>query len=242
MPDGTSALHIRMPDGTSGLHTSMPDEASGLHSYLAVNYTPVKRVGIAVAGGSCSGKTTLSNLLTEELRGTLLKVDDYYRTFDHLTFDQRAAINYDHPATIDHELLIRQLQALLSGESVEAPVYDFSIHTRSALTRHIEPTEIVIVEGLFALAWQDLRELCDIRIYVDAPELTCLQRRIRRDVDERGRTPEEVVERFSGHVVPMYREHVQPTAQFANLHADGLESPVRCLEDVMQALDLVAAH
>ncbi len=201
----------------------------------------VKRVAIAIAGGSCSGKTTLAHLLTRELDATLFKIDDYYHAWDEFTFEERLQKNYDEPQAIDHRLLVKHVGEMLTGRSVEMPTYDFARFTRRPQPEVVEPKSIIVVEGLFALAWPELSRLCDIRIFVDAPELTCLQRRIARDVEERGRTPESVIERFSGHVVPMYREHVQPTATHANLFADGLESPVQTLNIVSGILDSLHA-
>lgn len=182
-------------------------------------------VGIAIAGGSCSGKTTLACSLSQQLDATLVRLDDYYRALDHLTYDERCEINFDHPDTIDSDRLVRDVAALLRGETIDAPRYDFTRHTLFSETVRIEPKRVVIVEGLFTLCYPALAEMCALRVFVEAPEEVCLERRLARDVCERGRTPEEVVGRFNSHVAPMYRAHVLPSGERANIRVCGV-SPI----------------
>ncbi|MGV3615555.1 MAG: uridine kinase family protein [Fimbriimonas sp.] len=181
-------------------------------------------VGIAIAGGSCSGKTTLAYALSERLDATLVRIDDYYHRLDHLTYDERCEVNFDHPDSIDSQRLIRDMAALLRGETIVAPRYDFTRHTLFAEGEEVVPKPIVIVEGLFSLCYPELAEMCQIRVFVDAPEDVCLQRRVERDVRERGRTPGEVVGRFESHVAPMYRAHVLPSGDLANVRVCGIGS------------------
>lgn len=168
------------------------------------------RFAIAVAGASGSGKTTLAEALAAELDATLVRIDDYYHAFEAMTFEERCAVNFDHPDSVDDALLVRHVRALLAGETVDAPRYDFARFTRCAASETVAPGRCLVVEGIFALAFPALRTLCETRVFVDTPENVCLDRRIARDVHERGRTPDEVVHRFRNHVWPMYRTHVLP--------------------------------
>jgi len=201
----------------------------------------VSRIGIAVAGASCSGKTTLASALAERLEATLVRVDDYYLPLDHLTYDERCDINFDHPCTIDHELLTLHVRSLLAGEAIEAPRYDFTRHTRFAVRETLQPTPFVIVEGLFPLCYPDLVELCDVRIFVDAPEDVCLERRLDRDVNERGRTPGEVISRYHSHVLPMYRQFVEPSGEKASVRVSGLDPTTLSAQRVLDAIGAIAA-
>lgn len=190
-------------------------------SVWEVLLTSVSRIAIAVAGASCSGKTTLADALRETLGATMLRIDDYYRPFDHLTYEERCGVNFDHPDSIDDAQLTRHVRSLLAGETIEAPVYDFTRHTCFTDRRLVQPSPVLIVEGLFALTYPELADLCSVRIFVEAPENVCLDRRIARDVKERGRTPDEVVHRFRHDVWPMYLRHVLPHKDRATVLIDG---------------------
>jgi len=205
----------------------------------AVNYFFVDRIGIAVAGGSCSGKTTLAERLALELGATLLRVDDYYYPLDDISYERRCDINFDEPNSIDHALLVEQVRALLEGRMVDAPRYDFTRHTRFSETQPMEAPEVLVVEGLFTLCYQELVDLCSVRIFVDAPEDVCLQRRIDRDTRERGRTPGEVISRFHGHVAPMYRQHIEPTRALATIVVSGQDG-INC--SLARVLESLQAH
>ena len=189
---------------------------------LSVQSLAVRSVGIAIAGASCSGKTTLAQALAEQLDANLVRIDDYYHPLDHIGYDERCAINFDHPDTIDSARLISDVRTLLVGQPIDAPRYDFTRHTRFAETARTEPRPIVIVEGLFPLCYPEMADLCAIRVFVDAPEEICLERRIVRDVCERGRTYEEVTERFRAHVSPMFHAHILPSSQWANIRVCGI--------------------
>ncbi len=196
----------------------------------------MRRIAIAIAGASCSGKTTLARALAERLDATLVRVDDYYKPLDDLTYDERCDSNFDHPCTIDQDRLVADVRSLLVGEAIEMPRYDFTRHTRFAQGETVTPGRYVIVEGLFTLCYPALAEICAVRVFVDAPEDVCLQRRIVRDVEERGRTPGEVVSRFESHVAPMYREHVLPSAARANVRVCGIGSVEAGREGVIAVL------
>ena len=174
---------------------------------------------IGIAGGTGSGKTTLMNNIVEEFGDvvTILSHDNYYRRLDHLTMEARTKVNYDEPAALETELMATHLQALRSGFAVECPVYDFSQHNRSSETIHIVPRKVIIVEGILIFENQALRDLMDIRIFVDTDADVRLCRRIKRDVTKRGRTLESVLEQYQTTVKPMHEKYVEPSKKFANI-------------------------
>ena len=174
---------------------------------------------IGIAGGTGSGKTTLMNNIVKEFGDdvTILSHDNYYRRLDHLTMEERRRVNYDEPAALETELMATHLQALRSGFAVECPVYDFSQHNRSSKTLSIVPRKVIIVEGILIFENEALRELMDIRIFVDTDADVRLCRRILRDVTERGRTLESVLEQYQTTVKPMHEKYVEPSKKFANI-------------------------
>jgi uridine kinase len=188
---------------------------------------------IAVAGPSCAGKTELAGRLAHVLNGSVLLLDSYYRDLSELASAERARVNFDAPAALDHELLIRQLRALRRGETVERPIYDFATHTRVKNTETFAASGFLIVEGLFALYWPQLRELAATKVFVDAADKVCLSRRQRRDVMERGRTLESVISQFAQTVQPMAALHVRPTRKFADLIISGEQRLAQSVNAVM---------
>ena len=174
---------------------------------------------IGIAGGTGSGKTTLMNNIVETFGDdvTILSHDNYYRRLDHLTMEERTKVNYDEPAALETELMATHLQALRSGFAVECPVYDFSQHNRSSQTIHIVPRKVIIVEGILIFENQALRDLMDIRIFVDTDADVRLCRRIKRDVTKRGRTLDSVLEQYQTTVKPMHEKYVEPSKKFANI-------------------------
>ncbi len=177
---------------------------------------------IGIAGPSGAGKSFLSEHLARELNNpAILPLDAYYPDLSHLSLDERNRLNFDDPALLDSRLLFSHVAALARGESVQQPLYDFAHHTRTSETRIIAPSEYIIVEGLFTLYWPELRTLLQTRIYVNIDDGVCLQRRIVRDVQQRGRTKESVTQQFRESVVPMADLYVRPTAQFADVRIDG---------------------
>lgn len=195
---------------------------------------------IAVAGASGSGKTTLVTALAQELGACVLRTDDYYRPLDHLTYDERCNVNFDDPAAIDGGLLVKHLRELSAGNPVEAPSYDFTRHTRFPKGHPVPSRPYIIVEGLFALCFPQILRLASLAVFVDAADGTCLDRRIERDVNERGRTPGEVVGRFYGHVLPMYQKHVLPTRSRATVMVSGERPLAEGLGKVLSALSVHA--
>ena len=168
---------------------------------------------LGIAGCSGSGKTTLARELAQQLNATLFPLDFYYRDLAHLTLDQRKQVNYDHPDSVENDLLAAHVAELAKGRSIDRPIYDFPAHTRVlGETERITPQPVVIVEGIFALHYEALRMLYDFSIYVDCPEDLCFKRRLSRDVKERGRTPESVKAQYEATAKPMARQFVQPSA------------------------------
>ncbi len=193
---------------------------------------------IGIAGPSGAGKSFLAQHLAERLRAPVLALDRYYRDLSHLLPDARANVNFDEPAALEHELLIAHLRDLREGRGVAVPTYDFSIHTRTAETWSLAPSPVVVLEGLFTLYWPELRELLDTTVYVELDESMCLQRRLERDVQERGRTPESVIVQFRGTVAPMAERYVLPSRHHADVLISG-SMPIddgvgRILQHVLQ--------
>ena len=174
---------------------------------------------IGIAGGTGSGKTTLMNNLIQRFEGqvTVLSHDNYYRRNDHLTYEQRCQINYDEPAALETDLMARHLEQLRRGESIQCPVYDFSQHNRSNETITISPTSVIIVEGILIFEDEALRDLMDIKIFVDTDADVRLCRRIKRDVTKRGRSLESVLNQYQMTVKPMHEKYVEPSKKHANL-------------------------
>lgn len=172
---------------------------------------------IGIAGPSCAGKSYLSQHITGELDAALLHLDSYYTDLSHLSIVQRAHQNFDSPDALDAALFIEHVRELSKGRAIEKPLYDFTIHSRKKETERIEPRPFIIVEGLFALYWEDVRKLLGTKVYVDLGEDICLERRIERDIRERGRTRESVLEQYHTTVAPMAKRYVYPTRQFGDV-------------------------
>lgn len=177
---------------------------------------------VGIAGPSGSGKTTLAQAVASRLGGLVFALDAYYRDQRHLTEDE---IEVDIPDAIEASLAAEQLRALLAGRPVDQPVYDFANHARTGRTVALLPHDVVIVDGLFALYWDELRALMHTRAFIALDHDECLRRRVARDVRDRGRTRDEVVAMYEGKVRPMYDAHVAPTRGFADLVLDG-RSPI----------------
>lgn len=177
-------------------------------------------VVIGIAGGSGSGKTTIQRRIMERFGPTaiaLMEHDVYYRDLSHLPFEKRTQFNFDHPNALETELMVEQLDALLSGSPIEKPTYDFTNHQRLPETDRVEPRPVVIVEGILVLAELALRERMDIKLYVDTAPDVRLMRRIERDINERGRTLESVLAQYRRTVRPMHLEFVGPSKRHADV-------------------------
>ena len=179
-----------------------------------------KPVVIGIAGGFGSGKTTVTKAICEYFKGhsiMLLEQDYYYKDQSDVPFEQRLQTNYDHPLAFDNDLLIEHLQNLLNYESIDKPVYDYAIHTRSEKVIREEPKDVIILEGILVLEDQRLRNLMDIKLYVDTDADLRIIRRMLRDIKERERTLESVVDQYVSVVRPMHNQFVEPTKRYADI-------------------------
>jgi uridine kinase len=177
---------------------------------------------IGVAGGSGSGKTTIAEALVEAIEGVAyVKHDAYYRDLPWLTFEQRSKVNYDHPASLETDLLVRNLERLRAGHPFERPVYDFGQHVRAEATVSIAPAPVVIVEGILVLAERELRDLMDLKVFVDTDADLRLARRLERDIAERGRSAASVIAQYLASVRPMHLEFVEPSKRYADIIIPG---------------------
>ena len=174
---------------------------------------------IGIAGGTGSGKTTVTNKLKEYFGDdvSIIYHDSYYKRHDEMPFEERVKLNYDHPDAFDTGLMIQDLKKLRSGQAVHCPVYDYSIHNRIDQTLEILPAKVIIVEGILIFENQALRDQMDIKIFVDTDADTRILRRIMRDVKERGRTLESVVNQYLNTVKPMHEQYVQPSRKYADI-------------------------
>ena len=174
---------------------------------------------IGIAGGSGSGKTTLTNQIAAQFleQVTVIKHDNYYKAHDDMDYDERSRLNYDHPNAFDTELMIEHLKALKQGKSVECPIYDYTINNRSKDTITITPNKVIIVEGILIFENKDLCDLMDIRIFVDTDADLRIIRRIQRDVMERARSLESVINQYLETVKPMHEQYVEPSKKNANV-------------------------
>ena len=174
---------------------------------------------IGIAGGSGSGKTTLMNNIVSRFSEdiTVLSHDSYYSRHDDMTYEERCQLNYDEPAALETELMVRHLDKLRNGEAIDCPVYDFTVHNRSDATQRIEPSRIIIVEGILIFENEALRDLMDIRIFVDTDADIRLCRRVKRDVNKRGRSLESVLQQYQETVKPMYEKYVEPSKKYAHI-------------------------
>jgi uridine kinase len=175
---------------------------------------------IGVAGGSGSGKTTVVRRILEALGDTrvpVLEHDRYYRDRNDLRLEERAALNYDHPDSLETDLMVRHVHELRAGRSVQAPVYDFARHARKEETETITPGRALIVEGILIYTDAELRKLMDVKVFVDTDDDTRFIRRLQRDIAERGRTVQSVIDQYLGTVKPMHLEFVEPSKRYADI-------------------------
>ena len=174
---------------------------------------------LGIAGGTGSGKTTIANRIVEAIgeRAVCIDHDSYYSDLTHLPFEERQRVNFDHPDALDNALLIRQLGELKTGRPIEKPTYDFRNHVRTSETTRIEPAPVIVVEGILTLVIAELRELFDIKVFVDTAADIRLMRRIRRDLEHRGRTFSDVRDQYYRTVRPMHLAFVEPSKQYADV-------------------------
>ena len=179
-----------------------------------------KTIIIGISGASASGKSLLAKTIVRELGSdsvAFIQEDSYYKDRSHLTMEERAEVNFDHPDAFDHDLMIDHLKSLQNKEAIEVPIYDHSLHVRTTDTRSIQDHRIIVLEGIMLLATPDLRDLMDIRIYIDTPLDICLIRRMRRDLVERQRTLESIIHQYETTVRPMYVQFIDPSRRYADI-------------------------
>ena len=194
---------------------------------------------IGIAGGTGSGKTTRTARLKRHFGadGSVVYHDNYYKSHDDLTYEQRCDLNYDHPDAFDTDLLIEHLAALRAGEEIDCPVYDFTVHNRSEDTLLIAPTSVIILEGILIFADSKLRDLMDVKIFVDTDADVCILRRVVRDVKKRGRTLESVVQQYLTTVKPMHEQFVEPSKCCADIIAPEGGKNLVALDMIIQRVE-----
>lgn len=180
----------------------------------------MKPLIIGIAGGSGSGKSTVARKVAENLTHSsvaFIDMDAYYKNFSELTLEQRRKLNWDHPDAFDFDLLCEHLERLSSGNAIDKPEYDFVTHLRSAKTRHIEPADVVVIDGILLFVDERARDLCDVKVFVDADPDIRLIRRIKRDTRSRGRPLDEVLDQYLSTVQPMHLQFVEPSKRYADV-------------------------
>ena len=180
-----------------------------------------KPIVIGVAGGSGSGKTSVTKSIYEKFKGhsiMILEQDYYYKDQSHLPFEERLKTNYDHPLAFDNDLLLEHIHKLLNYESIDKPVYDYAMHTRSEEVIHVEPKDVIILEGILVLEDERLRDIMDIKLFVDTDADLRIIRRMMRDIKERGRSIDSVIEQYTSVVRPMHNQFIEPTKRYADVN------------------------
>lgn len=180
----------------------------------------MKPIIIAIAGGSASGKSSVVNEIVSNLKSvdiTVICHDDYYKDQTHLTMEERVMTNYDHPSSLDNELFVEQLKDLLDNKPIYKPEYDFVIHNRKKEKTLVKPTKVIIIEGILVLEEKKIRDLADIKIFVKCDEDIRFIRRLKRDIDERGRSMDNVITQYLTSVKPMFNKFVNPSSRYADI-------------------------
>jgi uridine kinase len=175
---------------------------------------------IGICGGTGSGKTTVAHKIVAEVGANhvvFLQQDSYYRNLGDMPLDLKRHVNFDHPDALDNDLLINHLETLIAGESIDQPIYDYSTHSRTTTTRHIEPRPVIIMEGILVFINPELRSMMDMKIFVDTDADIRFIRRLKRDVEERGRSMKSVIEQYQTTVRPMHLQFVEPSKRYADI-------------------------
>lgn len=179
-----------------------------------------KPVVIGIAGGTCSGKSSIASILIEDLDTksiNIIREDDYYKDQSHLPMEERVKTNYDHPLAFDFDLMVEHIKDLIQRKTIEKPTYDYTVHNRSEVKEIVEPGDVIIIEGLFALYNKEVRDLEDIKIFVDTAADERFIRRLQRDVNERARTVDSITTQYLQTVKPMHVQFIEPTKQYADV-------------------------
>ncbi len=174
---------------------------------------------ITIAGGSAGGKTTVVEKIINEFGDDVVRIaqDDYYKDQTHMTMEERIAVNYDHPLSLDNELFAKHVNQLLKGKTIEKPIYNFAEYNRSKETETLEPKKIILIEGILVLDEDTIRNLSDIKVFVEADDDLRFIRRLKRDIETRGRSVDNVIEHYLSTVKPMYHQFVKPTKRYADI-------------------------
>lgn len=180
-----------------------------------------KPILIGIAGGTASGKTSIADILKKDFSSTnsviIIKEDDYYKDQSDITYEERCKTNYDHPLAFDFDLMMVQLKELLACKTIKKPTYDYTVHNRSNIIETVEPSDVIILEGLFALYNPEIRKLEDIKVFVDTDADIRFIRRLKRDIVERQRTMENVMQQYLTTVKPMHDQFIEPTKKYADV-------------------------
>ncbi len=174
---------------------------------------------IGIAGGTCSGKSTLINRIKKEFdeKITMISHDYYYKAHDDMPFEERCKLNYDHPDSFETDLMLQHIEMLKNWQSIDVPIYDYTIHNRSKKTMKLTPSKVIIIEGILIFENKELRNMCDIKVFVDADADVRIIRRILRDAEERGRSLESVINQYTTTVKPMHEQFVEPSKKYADI-------------------------
>jgi len=207
----------------------------------------MKPLIIAISGGSASGKSTVVSEIVEKLQSVDISVichDDYYKDQSHLTMEERIKTNYDHPSSLDNELFVKHLHLLMEGKSIEKPIYDFVTHNRKKETVTIKPTKVIFIEGILVLEERQIRECADVKIFVKSDEDIRFIRRLKRDIEERGRSMDAVINQYLSTVKPMFNKFVNPSSRYAdiiipndNKHDVAVDFLVAKIKDILNTND-----
>ena len=205
----------------------------------------MKPLIIAVAGGSASGKTTVVHEVIDRLKSVDVSVithDDYYKDQSNIPMEERLKVNYDHPSSLDNELFVKHLQTLMKGEAIDKPTYDFVEHNRKKETTKFYPTKVIFIEGILVLEEKRIRDCADVKIFVKSDEDIRFIRRLKRDIEERGRTMELVINQYLSTVKPMFNKYVNPSSRYAdiiipndNKHDVAVEFLISRIKDILNS-------
>jgi len=199
-----------------------------------------KAILTGITGASGSGKTLIANRIIECIgpdKAVIIQEDSYYRDLSDVPCQQRAGRNFDHPDAFDHDLLTGHLGQLLNGKAVEYPVYDYKLHTRSKETKTAGPASLIILEGILIFSNTKLRELMDYRVFIDTPADVCFSRRLKRDIEERGRTADSVKQQYEQTVLPMYHEFIEPSKEYADIIISGKGDNSRSVDNLINKIN-----
>ena len=207
----------------------------------------MKPIIIAIGGGSASGKSTVVQEIVNRLKSIDISVichDDYYKDQSHLSMEDRIKTNYDHPSSLDNDLFVEHLHMLMNGQSIEKPIYDFVCHNRKSETTTIHPTKVIFIEGILVLEEKRIRDCADVKIFVKSDEDIRFIRRLKRDIEERGRTMDNVINQYLSTVKPMFNKFVNPSSRYAdiiipndNKHDVAVDFLVAKIKDILNTND-----